>query len=425
MKKKSYRKYLVIGVIILFILTAAAPIVIGYNMRKTNIESANRTDKIVVEQDYKSLERQGILNKPLSETIVLAPNSTFFNTNDFKEYKAYREAHGQTIICESLEHMMSPDADQVRDFLKTNYLDGKQRYLLIFGDENLIPCKHCFGSVYSEYYYGDLDGDWDKDNDGRFGEFRDDKVDFLNPEFLVGRLPGSNLAEIDTMLNRTIKFEKDKGNWKRNMLLATGSISKSGDSSLVMNLIDWFSTPFNYKVTTMSDDWILQKPDIILNTTSFRKTWSEGTFGLVYAISHGNSEGLYYFSTEYFHMRDVQNLNPDYPAVFVSLGCLTNQQYVGKTLGKELVLNRTVASVASTTLTSPGIYTPISGAWAETYFPHQYLRKNQNVGMAIQTTKAKYYLRFVCWRLSSEAGNQLQTNLLSFMIYGDPLLQQS
>lgn len=438
MEKKLCRKYLVIGVIILFSLMAVTPMVIAYTTRKVDGEWANNTDKNIPKQEPKTFERLGKLKKPLNETVVLAPNSAYFTTNAFNSYKTYRESNGQIIKCESLEILMNPDADQIREFLKKNYSDGNQRYLLILGDENLVPCKYCYDytyndrkfKVHSDYYYGDLEGDWDYDSDGNFGEFQDDQVDILNPEFLVGRLPGSTLAEIDAILNRTIAFEKEKGSWKRNMLLTAGSVFISGDSSLVMNFIDWFRTPSCYNVTTISDDWILKKPDIILNETSFRKTWSEGKFGLVYVICHGSKTALAYYRgpddyPEIFDMVDVPNLNSDYPAVFVSLACMNNQQYNGKTLGKALILNHSVGVIASSTLTVPGHFPfPISGIWAETFFPRMYLSQAQNLGMAIQSTKEMYYRLFVRGQKSPVLGNPYQMNLIAFILYGDPLVKQ-
>jgi len=427
MKKKT------IGLFIFILLIATAfPVIGSLNDKKITIMVESSSTQSFIRTDWNEIQK-----KPLNETIVLAPNSTYFTTTAFNSYKTYRESNGQTIKCESLETLANPDADQIREFLKKNYSDGNQRYLLILGDENLIPCKYCYDyaynnqifKVHSDYYYGDLEGDWDNDNDGKFGEFRDDKIDILNPEFLVGRLPGSTLTEIDTIFNRTIAFEKEKGSWKRNMLLTAGSVFVPGDSSLVMNFIDWFRTPRCYNITTISDDWILKKPDIILNGTSFRKTWSEGKFGLVYVICHGSKTGLYYYHIpfdypEIFDIRDVQYLNPDYPAVFVSLACMSNQQYNGQTLGKELILNHSVAVIASSTVTFTGRFPlPISGIWAETFFPHLYLRKALNLGMAIQITKEMYYRLFVHWR-TPKGGKPLQMNMIAFILYGDPLVKQ-
>jgi hypothetical protein len=373
------------------------------------------------------------VNNPIAETIVLAPNSTFFTTPAFQSYTTHRQTQGQKIISVSLEHLGNPDADQIRDFLKTSYLDGNRRTLLIVGDETVIPSKYCYDfeavgkmwDAYSDYYYGDLEGDWDVNNDQRYGEFLKDSVDFKDPEFIVGRLPVIHPYESDEILNRTMKYEKETASWKENMLLAAGTISKQGDASLVMFRIDNILSRRNYPVTTMTDKGFFRfiKPDIELNETSFRKTWKEGKFGFIYTISHGSPTGLYYYAWQYFSISDVDDLNPGYPGIYISLGCNNNQPYLGETLGKALIKKRMVAAVGSTTVTDPGYYL-ISGPWAECFFPRMYLLNNYDLGTSMHITKVLYYLMFLQFNKIQKIGFGLQTNLLAFTIYGDPLIKQ-
>jgi len=373
-------------------------------------------------------------NCPSNEIIVIAPNSTFFTTNSYKSYVSYRENLSFKVTSISLEPLGNIDADKIRNLLKSSFLDGKRRYLLILGDEYLVPLKYCYNDpryswikVYSDYYYADLEGDWDKDEDDKFGEFKEDEVDFIDPEFLVGRLPGKTPQEIDHILNRTIKFDKNTGKWKSNVLLAGGTISVPGDSNIVTTLIDRYFTFPKFNVTIIADDWILfMKPDIVLNKTSFGDTWKNGAFGLVYVVSHGSETGLFYNSpsgmVEFYEINEVLSLNPNYPSVFVSIACQSNTQYTGKTLGKELILFHSVAAIGATVPTHPGKYF-ISGAWAEIYFIREYLNKAKDLGNAIRITRAKYFNRFVALNNDIYWGKILQTNLIAFLIYGDPLVK--
>ena len=408
-------------------MTAVAPIVIGYN-----------TNQDIAGQKQIASRLIGMKNKLQDETVVLAPNSTYFTTDAFNSYKTYREDNGQTITCVSLEPLGNPDADTIRNFLKSNYLDGFRRTLLIIGDEYLIPSKKCYDlnyhghtyEMHSDFYYGDLEGNWDKNNDNRYGEFLNDAVDFLDPEFIVGRLPVTYIYESDAILNRIVEYEKDTASWKKNMLCAAGTIGEPGDASLVMYRIDKILSRRNYPVTTMTDKGFFKfiKPDIELNETSFRKAWKEGQYGLIYVISHGSPTVICYYRGNYdypifFDVWDVPDLNPDYPGVYISLGCNNLQQYWegGDNLGKALIKNCTVAAVGSTTLTDPGY---ISGAWAESFFPRMYLLRNYNLGKAMHITKSIYYLLFLRFKRNYDLGFSLQTNLLAFTIYGDPLIKQ-
>ena len=127
------------------------------------------------------------------------------------------------------------------------------------------------------YYFADLEGNRDKDGDGYFGEFIVDDVDFIDPEFLVGRLPGTAPQEIDEILKRTEKYDKDNGLWKRNVLLAGGTIFYPRDSNIDTTLIDRYFTLPRFNNTIIEDKWILSmKPDIILNDLFWRdmEKWS-------------------------------------------------------------------------------------------------------------------------------------------------------
>jgi len=121
----------------------------------------------------------------------------------------------------------------------------------------------------------------------------------------------------------------------------------------------------------------------------------------------------------------VEDLNPDYPGIFISLGCNNNQLFWegGDTLGKSLIKKRTVAAVASTTITDPGHHS-ISGPWAECFFPRVFLLRNYNLGKAMHITKSIYFLLFLRFNKNYDIGFGLQTNLLAFTIYGDPLIKQ-
>lgn len=396
------------------------------------------TSSFAVGSDFQQIDSKpvSVSNKRISEIVILAPNSSFFSTVACQAYVAHRQAQGFTFRFETIEHLVSPDATMVRDVLKNNYTDGFRRNLLIFGDENLIPCQYCYQNVinptvpvHSDYYYGDLEGDWNKNNDEFFGEYLVDDVDFLDPEFFVGRLPGKNVGEVDEILNRIVLYETMSDSWKKNMLCAAGSVEFKGDASLAMFRIHNILSRRFYPITTMTDHGFFKfiKPDTVLNETSFRDTWKNGQFGFIYTISHGSSIGLQYAHGwnvfEYFRINDVEDLNPSFPGVYISLGCNNNQQYCGDTLGKELIKKRMAAVVASTTITFPGYY-GVTGVWAESFFPRMYLLRNFDLGKSMHITKSLYCRFLLGLTKDFDIGKRMHTNLLAFTVYGDPLIKQ-
>jgi hypothetical protein len=87
-------------------------------------------------------------------------------------------------------------------------------------------------SFISDLYYADIyDGEggfssWDSNGDGLFSvwnlTFKEDMD--LYPDVYLGRLPCRNIAEVKVMVNKIIKYEKEKSDnsWFKNLILVAG-----------------------------------------------------------------------------------------------------------------------------------------------------------------------------------------------------------
>jgi len=107
------------------------------------------------------------------------------------------------------------DQEKLRNFIKRAYSEWGTTYVLLAGDNEQIPCRLCWveidatyrDSIPTELYYSALDGDWDKDADGRFGE-PEDSVDLI-PDVLLGRLPLATPAEMQAFADRYLIYTAD------------------------------------------------------------------------------------------------------------------------------------------------------------------------------------------------------------------------
>ena len=74
------------------------------------------------------------------------------------------------------------DPAAIRNYLKT-LPDSSVKYVLLGGDTDIIPCRFAYAmscsagiqpgredTMPSDLYYADLQGSWDLDNDGSYGE---------------------------------------------------------------------------------------------------------------------------------------------------------------------------------------------------------------------------------------------------------------
>ncbi len=107
--------------------------------------------------------------------------------------------------------------EKIREFIKTQYQDSGVVWVLLGGDVNIVPARTAFAmtcgagspdedSLQCDLYYSDLDGTWDLDGDGIFGEV-EDSVDMM-PDVFVGRAPVNSIPEFQNFVNKVLTYEK-------------------------------------------------------------------------------------------------------------------------------------------------------------------------------------------------------------------------
>ncbi len=108
-------------------------------------------------------------------------------------------------------------AEQIRNFIKDAYQTWGVRWVLLGGDTWAVPHRTtwamdvAFGGSFDEnevptdMYYSDLDGSWDANMNGIYGEV-DDDVD-LYPEVFVGRATCDSYGEVEAWVNKLITYE--------------------------------------------------------------------------------------------------------------------------------------------------------------------------------------------------------------------------
>jgi hypothetical protein len=107
--------------------------------------------------------------------------------------------------------------EKIRNYIIQEYQNSGIEFVLLAGDIEIVPAKGLFcevqsSSVYTDdgipadVYYSALDGNWNTDGDAFWGEIGEDD---LLPELSVARFTFSNLAELNILINKTIKYQSD------------------------------------------------------------------------------------------------------------------------------------------------------------------------------------------------------------------------
>ncbi len=156
--------------------------------------------------------------------------------------------------------------EQIRNFIIQEYQSHGIQYVLLGGDDELIPHRglYCYvqsGSGYtdsnipSDIYYSALDGNWNTDNDALWGEPGEED---LLPDVAVGRMPFSNTTELEQMLNKSYKyqFEPVAGEF-RNILMAGEHLYDSPLTwgSDYLNLLKGFHSNNGYSTAGIPTDY--------------------------------------------------------------------------------------------------------------------------------------------------------------------------
>lgn len=148
------------------------------------------------------------------------------------EYKNFLEERGISTLLFPYEYISSfngnKDQEKLRDFLSTVYMKHGIESVLIVGHHGTIPMMelaiHGKNSKFeevvpSDMFYADLSSEWDSNQDGYFGEYGFDYIDYSN-EINVGRLPFTNDSDITSYLQRLMSFFVENKDNRRKILTA-------------------------------------------------------------------------------------------------------------------------------------------------------------------------------------------------------------
>ncbi len=109
--------------------------------------------------------------------------------------------------------------ERIRNFIIDANANWGTIWILLGGDDNIIPSRIAYAmtceayyqidedSLRADLYYADLDGDWNFNGTGPFGEIAD-SVD-LYPDLFIGRAPVSSPTQVSTFVNKILTYEKN------------------------------------------------------------------------------------------------------------------------------------------------------------------------------------------------------------------------
>jgi len=165
----------------------------------------------------------------LQSMLIITDEEFLEQANEFANWKNRR---GFITYVRTFEQVIEgeegiDDQDRMRNGIITAYEELEIEYLLLLGDDELLPHRGFFGAVNNspdydvpaDLYYGALDGNWNEDDDAEWGEFNE--ADFT-AEIFVGRIPADNVEEATRSFTKIMRYSDEPTLGNELMVLMVG-----------------------------------------------------------------------------------------------------------------------------------------------------------------------------------------------------------
>ncbi len=219
-------------------------------------------------------------------------------------------------------------ADRIRNFIIDAWQTGGAHWVLLGGDTNVVPDRWAWAmdceagmmpdenDIRADLYYADLDGTWDANVNGIYGEV-DDEVD-LYPEVLVGRAPVENVAEAEAFVAKLLAYERwPTPDYQTNFLMSADVLwhDPFTDASIGADMIDSLYIPPRFDpITKLYQTQGTSTPANIIAALNEGQNFYNHDSHCFYDVMGAG--------TGYLHNADMDNLtNGDRAGILYSIGC--------------------------------------------------------------------------------------------------------
>ncbi len=303
------------------------------------------------------------------------------------------------------------DAERMRNFIRWAYEKRGLKYVLLAGDTDIIPTRviHTGDFTFAaDYYFSDLDGDWNANGNDVFGEV-EDQLDAY-PEVYVARIPIETEEDAQGFIKKLFQYEKlsslpADSDYPANVLYMASNLSRENDGRDMINKhIDPQINPdFPRRMITESGE-IGHSPDVPMAELN-------KNYGIIFSESHGayftirpgaNGSNIYSYQ--------LYNLHNSLPPIWYIASCYTND--ILKRSFSEMYLLSQHGGVAY--IGNSSWEYPFSGIYLEKEFFNQVFNKG-NYHLAQAHFLSRYpYLGYLNWE------GPTRIIVFSTTVLGDP-----
>ena len=213
------------------------------------------------------------------------------------------------------------NSSEIREFIKKHYAEWQVKYVLLVGDLRHIPMTYMYpepnekrdesgikrpvGRTPTDFFYAELDSKLDSDGDGLPGEVDEDTKSMKDfyPDVFVGRVPFSDYAKVQSVLNNDIKYQTAKESFRKSVLLAGAMLyyGEEGTSRQDGGLALDFAWSNYLKPAGFTGFSMYEKAgtnasyfscDTPLTENNFKTQIDSGKYGLILWNAHGSPTSI-------------------------------------------------------------------------------------------------------------------------------------
>ena len=416
------------------------------------------------------MEKQFITSFSIKDD-TLVVFSTASLPDSFMEFKNLKESEGLNVIVITPQELQGEDkVVSLRNYLRDRLKTLNIKYLMIVSSDSKFPMVRFyprgdgrddefdgyFEPTPSDIFFACLNEEFDKDGDGKLGEYPDDNI-HVKPEIFVGRIPIDDKEELDRYFSSLVRFEKLPFSRKNKALLAGAYLSFRGKEWMGRTLKTEDGAEFMEKIIDeilvknritpirlYEDEGTLPSAflhDFPLNTVNLQKLLSEETFSLISINAHGSP---YSVARYIWNDRDGDYTFSESEATFKSLlstvtlpdeinggivfaaSCLTATPEAPNSLAKTFLSKGGSAYIGATRISwGPSYWKDIEDGGLLTIdylFTRNFIKENQTVGEAFWNAISEYHENY----FESDKEDPIeaaQMNTYTFNLFGDPTLK--
>ena len=280
--------------------------------------------------------------------LIITSSSLVSSFDELVAWKRTKGTRTEVLSLDSIIQNYSGNTTQlkIKNCLYDYYLNRGLKYVLLGGDNTVIPVQNCFAEVMTEedslsitnmpsdLYYACFGGcfGWDNNSNGIYGEVADG-VDF-SPSIYVSRLPIRTQEHVTAYLDKLLCYEKNPLSklWHDNILMAGCQLddSPAGLHSDAEGKAD--SLYNNYILPYWSGnrikffDTYTDFPDgkrYQLNTSNLQTQLQKG-YTFLEMGTHGEEKEWSLENSSFYHDTEASVLQNEGFTIITTVACLTN-----------------------------------------------------------------------------------------------------